>query len=91
MPYDAHSTPDLHPERLYNARKVAALLGVHKATIYYWMRGSGFPKPQKIGPRTVRWKGSQIAEYLDGMAAKSADAPRGELPLNLGDLLPPAT
>jgi predicted DNA-binding transcriptional regulator AlpA len=81
MPYDAHSRPELRHDRLYNAREVCALLGgIHISTLYAWRRNGNFPEPQRIGPRTVRWTGSQIIEHRAASAAKSAGIPKDDLP-----------
>jgi predicted DNA-binding transcriptional regulator AlpA len=63
----AHSTgytPDLEPNRLYNGREVAAMFGVHISTLYAWMNSGLFPKPLRVGPRTVRWSGESIIAYV---------------------------
>ncbi|PWG17947.1 hypothetical protein DFK10_04370 [Salibaculum griseiflavum] len=80
VPHEVHNIPELRHDRLYNAREVTALLGVHISTLYSWMRDGNFPKPQKIGPRTVRWKGSDIIGHLTRVAAQSAGISVDELP-----------
>lgn len=64
MAQPAPYTPDLEPNRLYNGREVAAIFGVQISTIYAWMRNGEFPKPLRLGPRTVRWSGQQIMDYV---------------------------
>jgi prophage regulatory protein len=64
MAQPAPYTPDLGPNRLYNGREVAAIFGVQISTIYSWMRNGEFPKPLRLGPRTVRWSGQQIMDYV---------------------------
>jgi prophage regulatory protein len=64
MAQPAPYTPDLEPNRLYNGREVAAIFGVQISTIYSWMRKGEFPKPLRLGPRTVRWSGQQIMDYV---------------------------
>jgi prophage regulatory protein len=64
MAQPAPYTPDLEPNRLYNGREVAAIFGVQISTIYSWMRNGEFPKPLRLGPRTVRWSGQQIMDYV---------------------------
>ncbi|MBR2574537.1 MAG: AlpA family phage regulatory protein [Loktanella sp.] len=76
MPDYPQPAPDLEPNRFYRGREVAALLGVQLVTIYGWMKAGKFPRPHRVGPRTVRWTGRQIIEHLN----KSADsvAPAGD-------------
>ncbi|MBR2574245.1 MAG: AlpA family phage regulatory protein [Loktanella sp.] len=45
---------------------MTAQLGIHISTLHLWRRNGQFPEPLQIGPRTVRWTGQQIADYIAG-------------------------
>ncbi|MEQ3624742.1 MAG: helix-turn-helix domain-containing protein [Celeribacter sp.] len=57
-------TPTLQAAQLYTGREVATLFRVHVSTLYAWMREGSFPKPLRVGPRTVRWSGQQLQDYI---------------------------
>ena len=65
------------PCQLLTVRDVAGLLKIHAGTIWRLSAlaeaGHGdFPKPLRLGPKTVRWRTSEIAEYLDALAGEGA-------------------
>lgn len=58
---------------LLTVRDVAGLLKLHVGTI--WRESaraevglSSFPRPLRLGPKTVRWKAVDIGAYLDKLA-----------------------
>lgn len=59
--------------QLLNVRQLAAMLGVHERTCWRLAAmaeaGQGdFPKPLRIGPRTVRWRLADVEAYLAALA-----------------------
>ena len=40
------------------------LLKVSPATIYRWIKAGQFPKPVHLGANMVRWKASDIQEWI---------------------------
>jgi prophage regulatory protein len=50
-------------------RKPAVLerTGMTNSTLYYFINEGSFPKPVKLGKRTVAWKKSEIDEWIDGL------------------------
>ena len=44
--------------------QLETLLKVSPATIYRWIKEGSFPKPVRLGPNMVRWKASDIEEWL---------------------------
>jgi len=59
--------------RLLNVRELAAMLGIHERTCWRLAAeaeaGHGdFPKPLRIGPKTVRWRLSDVEAYLAALA-----------------------
>jgi prophage regulatory protein len=41
--------------------------GMTNSTLYYFINEGNFPKPVKLGKRTVAWKKSEIDEWIDGL------------------------
>ncbi len=41
--------------------------GITNSTLYYFINEGSFPKPVKLGKRTVAWKKSEIDDWIDGL------------------------
>lgn len=59
--------------RLLTAKELAAMLGIHERTCWRLVAmaeaGQGnFPLPLRIGPKTVRWRPSDVEAYLAALA-----------------------
>ena len=59
--------------KLLTVRDLAAMLGVHERTCWRLAAmaeaGHGrFPKPLRIGQRTVRWRTADVETYLAALA-----------------------
>ena len=59
--------------QLLTVRDVAALLKLHVRTVWRLsaLAESGqdqFPKPVRLGEKTMRWRATEIAAYLDQLA-----------------------
>ncbi len=52
-------------EELQRRKKVLARTGLSNSTLYYFIDEDNFPKPVKLGKRTVAWKKSEIDEWID--------------------------
>lgn len=52
-------------DHLLTAKQVAQLLGISKANLYVKLREGRYPSPIKIGPRTTRWRASDIAALIE--------------------------
>lgn len=62
--------------QLMDVRQLAAALGIHERTC--WRQTalaeaglSTFPKPLRLGPKTVRWRLSDVQAYLAVLAGDS--------------------
>ena len=62
--------------QLVNVKQLAAALGIHERTC--WRQAalaeageSNFPKPLRLGPKTVRWRLSHVQAYLSALAEES--------------------
>lgn len=51
-------------EKLLRRQEVEAYCQIGRSTIYRLMRSGQFPTPIRIGLRAVRWRASDIEEYL---------------------------
>lgn len=56
-------------EKRYNPKKVAELLGCHRATLYRNIARGEFPPPEKILGRPT-WRESVIVKYLESRKNK---------------------
>jgi len=62
--------------QLLDVRQLAAALGIHERSCWRLTAqaeaGLGsFPKPLRIGPKTVRWRLSDVQAYLVALAGES--------------------
>ena len=60
-------------EKLLTMAEVLKLTGLGRKTIYTYMRGGTFPLPLKCGPKNIRFRASQIDEWIDGLPAATGD------------------
>ncbi len=75
---DAQATPKhiavtAPAAQLLTIKAVAEMLGVHRRTVWRMVAEaeaglSGFPRPLRLRPKTVRFRASDIGAYLDGLA-----------------------
>ena len=54
-----------HSETLLTRREVEAIVKLSRASIYNMMRREMFPVPIRVGPQAVRWKQSEIIDWLE--------------------------
>ena len=55
---------DQNPSEYMRVAELAAILKIHKNTLYKWVRDNQFPKPIKVNGVTL-FKSSDVMEYLD--------------------------
>ena len=51
-------------DTLLRLSQVEEAAGLKKSTIYSMMERNEFPRPVRIGSRTVRWRSSDLAEWI---------------------------
>lgn len=52
-------------DQMLTRREVTSMVGVSCATIYRWMEEGTFPNPIKFTARCVRWRQSEIQNWID--------------------------
>ena len=60
-------------DRLLPRAEVERRVGLGRSAIYRMMRAGEFPAPLQIGPKTVRWRESEIAAWVDGLPRSHGD------------------
>lgn len=61
-------------DQLMRRQEVEARCQLSCSTIYRLMRAGEFPEPLKVGPRAVRWRESEIAQFLEERDRASGQA-----------------
>ena len=63
---------------LLTAREVAGRLGIGVRTVWRWTAAGQLPAPIRLGKtgRTVRWKATAIAGFLDDLYSSTDRVPR---------------
>ena len=66
---------------LLNVKQVAKVLGIHERTVWRLaglaeMGEGNFPKPLRIGAKTVRWRQKELEAYLSALAGGGCSARR---------------
>ena len=62
--------------QLIDVKQLAAVLGMHSRSIWRLVAladaGQGnFPKPLRIGPKTIRWRLADVQAYLASLAKET--------------------
>jgi len=70
---DRQDVGELNP--LLTVKTVAGILGIHVRTVWRLaamaeMGEGSFPKPIRIGAKTIRWRRSDLEQYLNTLAAE---------------------
>ena len=65
--------------RLIRLPQIIEITGMKKASIYLWMSENRFPKPIRIGARSVGWVESEISAWIRArIAARDEQAGGGK-------------
>ena len=51
-------------DRLLRLADVEDRVGIRRSAIYRWMNDGRFPKPLRVSPRAVRWRLSDIEDWI---------------------------
>jgi prophage regulatory protein len=61
-----------YPEgALLRMKNVKELLGASRSTIYRWIGEGTFPRPVRVGERSVRWRLDDLEAWRDGLSANT--------------------
>lgn len=63
-------------DRLLSLKEVKAKCGLSRSSVYRQMREGAFPQPLKVGARAVRWRESEIGDWLEALPRASGDTKR---------------
>ena len=58
---------DMPTERFLRRQDVEGLVGLKHSALYRWMKTGDFPRPVRLGARAVRWRQSDVQEWMDGL------------------------
>ena len=64
------------PSNLLRVEEVLRLIPVSRASLYAGIRKGLYPKPVKIGPRSVAWRADAIAKTINEFGASSSSSGR---------------
>ncbi|WP_091640079.1 helix-turn-helix transcriptional regulator [Aquisalimonas asiatica] len=56
---------DHYCDRLLARREVEHLTGLPRSTLYERLREGAFPEAVSVGPRAVRWRLSDVREWIE--------------------------
>tara|TARA_S200002703_G_scaffold25249_1_gene21799 strand:- start:386 stop:724 length:339 start_codon:yes stop_codon:yes gene_type:complete len=54
-------------QKLLTLKQVIEIVSLSKSTIYRWIESGRFPKPLNIGGNSVRWKTSDVHDWIEGL------------------------
>ena len=60
-------------EKLLRRDEVEDLVGLATTSVYRLMRAGSFPEPVRVGARAVRWRRSELEEWLAGRPYSHGD------------------
>ena len=61
-------------EKLMDRKQVAGAVGLSIPSLYRLMAKGHFPRPLKIGLRSVRWRESDIREFLESRPVATGES-----------------
>lgn len=59
-------------QKMMKASEVTALTRRSRSSLYDDMERGAFPRPVKLGPRSVAWLESEVRDWLDARVAERA-------------------
>jgi prophage regulatory protein len=70
---DPSREPPFRAGTLIRLADVCRFLGISRSTVYKKLSESSFPKPARLGPRTVRWRVDDIEAWRDAHSASQTN------------------
>ena len=59
-------------EKILRRPDVEAITGLSRSTLYQWIAEGRFPRPVKLGTRSVGWRESEINAWVMSRETKSS-------------------
>ena len=59
--------------RLIGVGAVLTMLGISRSALYTMMRNGAFPKPRRLGSKTIRWPVEEVEQWLRGLPRAEGD------------------
>lgn len=56
--------------QLLKISEVCKITGLARSTIYLQIQNEQFPKPVKIGKRSVAWRGSDLSTWMSNLSTQ---------------------
>jgi prophage regulatory protein len=53
---------------LLKPKEAARLLGLSRSGLYRRLDDPGFPRPVRLGPRTVRWRRTELVAFTEKLS-----------------------
>ena len=63
-------------DRLLRRRQVEAITGLARSSIYRQMELGSFPRPVRVGPTAVRWRESDITQWMESRPTVGSERDR---------------
>ena len=60
-------------DRLLRRREVERITGMSRSSIYRLMQEGEFPRPVRVGPAAVRWKTSNITDWIESRPVATSE------------------
>ena len=60
-------------DRLLNRPAVEEITGLGRTALYRAMREQRFPEPLRVGPKSVRWRLSEVQRWIDSLERSHGD------------------
>lgn len=67
MTTHSHPSSGAMIDALLSIHDVSAMTRLSKSTIYAWISEDTFPAPYALGPKCVRWKQSEVQQWMAGL------------------------
>ena len=59
---------------LLSPKEIQSELGVSRSRVYELMREHGFPQPLRLGPRTRRWRVTDVQNWIEKQEGRNDPA-----------------
>lgn len=61
-------------QQILRCREVQRVTGLSKPTLYRMIASGAFPRPVKLGVRSVGWRASEIERWIEGRPETTGQA-----------------